>query len=161
MMKQNQFLKEFKPNKEWIKIYPNEYALYGIDKNTSATALCVYKAGKLYSADNSMVIFYYGKINSFFDDLAKEYEELRLNLDSQESYGAYPEHWERKDNIFYSVLKLVKSPNMHMVDIFFDKGGDIYCAHTYIENEEKDLSLSNISKKYADIGYILDEIENL
>ncbi len=155
------FLKSFQPKSSWVKIEENLYSIYGLDKNIQAKLVCAYKIGKLSGIENTLTIYDYGKQKTLFNDLDAEYKDLQLDIKLQDEYGAFPEHWEHKDNIFYSVLRLVKTPNIRMIDIFFEYNNNIYCAHTYLDKTDEDLALEAISKKYKDIGYIVDEIRNL
>lgn len=160
-MMKKEFLKVFKPKEGWIEIDKSLYSVYGLDKNSQAKVVSAYKIGKFLEAENTLAIYDYGKQKSLLDDIDAEYKDLQLDIKLQDEYGAFPEHWEHKGNMLYSVLRLVKSPNIRMVDIFLNNNGNIYCVHTYLDKSDKDLSLDAICKKYKDIGYILDEIGNL
>ena len=155
------FLSEFKPKENWTLIDKKLYAVYGLDKNTQAKAVEAFKVSSFAEFENTLTIYDYGKQKGILDSLDAEYKDLRLDLKLQDEYGAFPEYWEKTDKMFYSVLRLVKTPNIRMFDLFFVNNNNVYCIHTYIDKNDKDLTLDAVAKKYKDIGYILDEIGNL
>lgn len=150
-----------KPRESWREIDKNMYNLYGLENNIQAKVAVAFALSKSMEPEKTLTIYDYGKQKSLYGDLDAEYKELQLDISKQEEYGAFPEHWEKGNNIFYSVLRLVKSPSVRMVDIFFDCDGKTYCAHTYIDKNIKDLTLKSVAKNNADIGYLLNEIEHI
>ena len=154
-------LQVISPKSTWHKIDEQMYKTYGLDKNPQAKVVVAFDLDKTMQPEKTLTIFDYGKQTSLYADLDEEYKELQLDFAKQEEYGAFPEHWEKGDGVFYSVLRLVKSPSLRMVDIFFDYDGKTYCAHTYIDKNIKDLSLKAVAKNNADIGYLLNEIKNI
>lgn len=150
-----------KPRDTWREVDKSMYKTYGLENNTQAKVVVAFALGKTMEPGKMLTIYDYGKQKSLYGDLDAEYKQLQFDISKQEEYGAFPEHWEKGDNIFYSVLRLVKSPSVRMLDIFFDCDGKTYCAHTYIDKDVKDLSLKSVASSNSDIGYLLDEIERI
>ena len=60
-----------------------------------------------------------------------------------------------------SVVKVITKPEFNVVDVFFVFMKNVYCFHTYIVGDEKDLSLKDLQSKYEIIDHIVKEIDGL
>ncbi len=152
-------LDKFEPHSSWIKLNENDYAVNSVSQANGAILMVSYSVGKLYGKDNTVTLYNYGKVNGFFKELEQSYEELQVDVREQQVYGIFPVYWENfGDNKMLSVIKLVNSPSVCVVDLFFGYNQNVYGFHTYIPSEEKSLKLSELSAKYPNIRHIIDEI---
>ncbi len=147
----------------WIEIEPKEYANYGIVSMPEAKVVYCYKVGTIYGAFNTLTLYDYGKDDKFIKQLNESYAELKDNEEEQEELGMKPEHWELFDNndAMLSVVKVLIRQEFNVIDVFFVFMNNVYCFHTYIVGNEKDLSLNNLQNKYEIVSHIVKEVNGL
>lgn len=155
-------LDKIEPHSSWIKLKEKDYINNSVTETTGAILMESYSAGKLYGKANTVTIYDYGHDEDFISELEESYDELQLDIDSQNEYGIFPLYWERfGSNNMLSVIKLIASPAVCVVDLFFGYNQDMYGFHTYIPGEEKQLKLSDLYNNYPNIRHIIDEINKL
>lgn len=158
----DKILTQIKPSNKWIEVAKKDYAMYGVSNVHEAKVVACYKAGSLYKKDNTITLYNYGDDASFINELSNSYYSLQINIQEQNEYGIFPQYWEMFGiNQFFSVLKLIHNPIMNIVDVFFVYQGTVYSFHTYLPAEEKNLRLASLMKKYEDIKYIIQVINEL
>mgnify|MGYP006939713824 CR=1 FL=1 len=147
----------------WQEIEPKDYANYGIASFPEARVVYCYKVGTIYGAFNTLTLYDYGKDDKFIKQLNESYLELQDNKEEQEELGMKPEHWEvfDKNSAMLSIVKVLIKPEFNVVDVFFVFMKNVYCFHTYIVGDDKDLSLDNLQRKYEIIDHIVKEINGL
>ena len=147
----------------WVEVLPKDYANYGIASLPEPRVVYCYKVGTIYGAFNTLTLYDYGKDDKFIKQLDESYLELKDNKEEQEEFGITPKHWEifNKDSSMLSVVKVITKPEFNVVDVFFVFMKNVYCFHTYIVGDEKDLSLKDLQSKYEIIDHIVKEIDGL
>ena len=153
---------KFEPHSSWIKMDPKDFIVNGVTETTGAVLLGAYSIGTLYGRANTVSFYNYGKADGFLAELEDAYGELAININEQSEYGIAPLAWEffGKDKML-SVIKLVQSPHVGIVDLFFAYNQKMYSCHTYIPSEEKNLKLKELYIKYPNIRYMIDDINKL
>ena len=152
----------FSPMKHWHEIESKDFASYGVANMPEAKVISCYKIGVLYRAYNTMTLYDYGKDDNFVQELYKSYKELQLSLEQQDEYCIFPEHFEIFNKTrFLSVIKLIHNPAMNIIDIFFVIRGRVFCCHTYVPKEEKNLKLNELVQKYEYINHVVAKINGI
>ena len=150
------------PHFSWITIEPSDYLMNNVALIPDVKLEVAYNIGLLYGRTNNVCIYNYGEIPNFFDEMKEFYDELQLDLDAQEENNIFPMHYEMfGKNKMLSVTKVISSPVVTIIDLFFQKKGKIYSCHTYVPLEEKQVDLQSLCDNYPHIRYIVDEINKL
>ena len=155
-------LTKFEPHSSWIKLESKDYLRNGVTETTGAILLESYSIGTLYGTVNTMTLYLYGRPDDFLDDLIESYQELKSDEELQKEYDIKPIYWEKyQQDKMISVIKLISSPAVNIIDVFFEYDKKLYGFHTYIPGEEKQLKFSELYAKYPNIRHIIDEINKL
>ena len=156
-MGNNEF--NFVPNKNWKVLEKKDMSNYGIADLDDAKIVCCYKINNKTDVYSTVSLYYYGEYDNQIDNMVNDYKNLQINLKEQDEYGVFPLYFEKvSKNIFLSALKPVHNPALIMVDLFFAYGQKFYSFHINIDKNEKNLTLKELCKKYAHIGYCYDAI---
>ncbi len=144
--------------KEWTEINKKDFSIYGIADFPDAKVEEAFLIANEKNAFNAVTLYCYGDDDGQIDEMENDYQELQLSLKEQDECGVFPLYWEKKDDLFISVLKPVYNPVLNMVDLFFVENNKLYSFHFNINKDEKNLTLEDLCEKYSHIGYCYNAI---